>query len=99
MMKKIPCPKCDGWGHISIVSENSVSGYTCEECDGSGQVEVTMTNADRIRAMTGEELAEQFAQAFYKGYSTACQVVLYDGWRSKVKAEILAILQKPAEGD
>lgn len=58
MMKKIPCPKCDGFGHISVVGENSISGYQCDECCGTGQIEVPMTNADRIRAMTDEELAD-----------------------------------------
>lgn len=58
MMKKVPCPKCEGWGHIAIVSENSIGGRRCEECYGTGEVEVPMTNADRIRAMSDEELAE-----------------------------------------
>ena len=49
MSKTIVCPACDGAGW----SEN----HTCERCHGTGNVKRPMTNADRIRAMTDEELA------------------------------------------
>jgi len=98
MMKKIPCPKCDGWGHISEVGENSISGYTCKECNGSGQIEVSMTNADRIRAMSDEELA-----AYLLGISTAeCpfKEVRCDIYKDKTCAKCWADwLQQPAEGE
>ena len=57
MTKNIPCPKCDGHGIISEFTENSVSVQTCTVCDGLGHIEAPMTNADRIRAMSDEELA------------------------------------------
>ena len=89
---------------MSHDEENSVGGYTCEECDGSGHVEVTMTNADRIRAMTDEELA-LFVRAFinsshcpydWKGCENCwlkelCNANAYNGE--------LEWLQQPAEGD
>lgn len=63
-----------------------------------------MTNADRIRAMTDEELARQFAQ--YE-YSVAKEVLAHFGidiatmdYDAEVAAkDLLEQLQQPAEGD
>ena len=58
MIKEVPCMDCDGKGFIAIFSEYSVWSERCQNCGGTGIVKVPMTNADRIRAMTDEELAE-----------------------------------------
>lgn len=57
MLKTKPCPDCDGRGFIAEFTEYSVLGKKCSTCDGLGKIEVPMTNADRIRAMSDEELA------------------------------------------
>ena len=62
MTKTITCDKCNGRGHFTF--EQSGHGYAgvhvlrCEVCQGKGVVEVPVTNADHIRSMTDEELAE-----------------------------------------
>ena len=58
MIKEVPCMDCDGKGFIAKFSEYSVWSERCPNCGGTGIVKVPMTNADRIRAMTDEELAE-----------------------------------------
>ena len=60
--KLVNCPQCGGFGFTSTpVSKNYGTtvcrAKTCELCHGAGVIEVPMTNADRIRAMTDEELA------------------------------------------
>ena len=57
MAKQIVCPACNGYGFVSVCGENSIGAYTCDHCNGAGKIEVPMTNADRIRAMSDEELA------------------------------------------
>ena len=93
------CTKCWGAGRVHGGDENSTWSKTCEDCHGIGFVRVPMTNADRIRAMTDEELAEflddvQYREWEYrqenpreKGYFQSC----VEGW--------LNWLQQPAEGD
>lgn len=56
------CPKCGGIGVVYHV-EKITDGYrgevdTCPVCRGTGSVPVAITNADRIRSMSDEELAE-----------------------------------------
>ena len=58
MIKEEPCMDCGGKGFIAKFSECSVWSERCPNCDGTGIVKVPMTNADRIRAMSDEELAE-----------------------------------------
>lgn len=58
MIKEVPCMDCDGKGFIAKFSEYSVWSERCPNCGGTGIVKVPMTNADRIRAMSDEELAE-----------------------------------------
>lgn len=59
------CPECNGKGEVKYYreidrDENSVTveGHldVCHTCHGSGKK--TMTNADHIRSMTDEELAD-----------------------------------------
>ena len=49
-----------------------------------------MTNADRIRAMTDDELKKFLCS------NTQCRVCKYEGWGG---CELLEWLQQPAEGD
>ena len=58
MTKEVICPVCEGHGFSVVLSEYSISSHACDNCNGSGLIEVPMTNADRIRAMSDEELAE-----------------------------------------
>ena len=55
--KLVICEKCRGTGHVNGGNENSAWSKTCEDCHGIGFFRVPMTNADRIRAMSDEELA------------------------------------------
>ena len=57
-MKEVPCMECNGKGFIAKFGEYSVWSERCPNCGGTGIVKVPMTNADRIRAMSDEELAE-----------------------------------------
>ena len=63
MIKEVPCMECDGKGFIAKFGEYSVWSERCPHCGGTGTVKVPMTNADRIRAMSDEELAEQLVVA------------------------------------
>lgn len=58
MIKEVPCMECDGKGFIAKFGEYSVWSERCPNCGGTGTVKVPMTNADRIRVMSDEELAK-----------------------------------------
>lgn len=84
--KLVICEKCLGKGHVNGGDENSTWSKTCEDCRGIGFVRVPMTNADHIRAMSDEELAEWMAECnAYKENADASQ------W--------LPWLKQPAEGE
>lgn len=51
------CPACNGRGHINGGTEHSSWSRTCERCHGTGYTMVPITEGDRIRAMSDEELA------------------------------------------
>ena len=61
MTKQIVCAVCEGRGFVSWANNTedtcSTGSKTCPHCNGTGVLEVPMTNADRIRAMSDEELA------------------------------------------
>ena len=61
--KLVICEKCWGTGHVHGGEENSTWSKTCEDCRGIGFVRVPMTNADHIRSMTDEELANLLCTA------------------------------------
>ena len=54
--KKLVCYNCGGHGFITATYENGQTSAICPVCGGIGTHEIQMTNADRIRAMTDEEL-------------------------------------------
>ena len=85
MIKEVPCMECDGKGFIAKFGEYSVWSERCPNCGGTGIVKVPMTNADRIRAMSDEELAKWLE---YEGGGACAEVC---GW--------LEWLQQPAEED
>lgn len=58
MIKEVPCMECDGKGFVAKFGEHSVWSERCPNCGGTGIVKIPMTNADRIRAMSDEELSE-----------------------------------------
>ncbi len=61
--KVISCHVCHGSGSISKCGENRSWSETCGYCHGMGTEEVPITNADRIRAMRDEELADFFFES------------------------------------
>lgn len=84
--KLVNCTQCGGFGFTSTpVSKNYgitvCRAKTCELCHGAGVIAVPMTNADRIRAMTDEELAK---------------LLCCTGWRMIEQKECLEWLQQPA---
>lgn len=63
--KKLVCYNCGGHGFITATYENGQTSAICPVCGGIGSHEIQMTNADRIRAMSDEELAEFLFQVGY----------------------------------
>lgn len=65
--KIVHCTLCDGSGFVTRIHKTETScgiaRTTCPRCHGTGQKEVSMTNADRIRAMSDEELAKWITYA------------------------------------
>lgn len=85
----VNCPQCGGFGFTStpVSTDYEITvcrAKTCELCHGAGVIEALMTNADRIRAMTDEELAK---------------LLCCTGWRMIEQKECLEWLQRPAEED
>ena len=87
--KLVNCPQCGGFGFTStpVSTDYEITvcrAKTCELCHGAGVIEVPMTNADRIRAMSDEELSK---------------LLCCTGWRMIERKECLEWLQQPAEED
>lgn len=55
--KNLVCYNCGGHGFITTIYEGGQTSTICPVCGGIGTHEIQMTNADRIRAMSDEELA------------------------------------------
>ncbi len=58
MTKQVICFNCSGRGFVNRSTEKSMWSEQCEECHGSGVMEVPMTNFDRIKNMSIDEMAE-----------------------------------------
>ena len=76
------------------------------ECDKFNQqvLDKPMTNADRIRAMSDEDLADWLARTQIDNITEACQTIgleftCEEGTLEGTKAEVLEWLQQPAEGE
>lgn len=82
--KLINCPQCGGFGFTSMPVSTDYKitvcrAKTCELCHGAGVIEGPMTNADRIRAMSDEELVN-LHYSFFNGVehtNTGLQLVSY----------------------
>ena len=107
MIKEVPCMECDGKGFIAKFGEYSVWSERCPNCGGTGIVKVPVTNADKIRAMSDEELSDIFLRA---DFCKCCEhekdgvcnyicaypnIPLYDG----CKQAALTWMKQPAEED
>ena len=92
--KKLVCYNCDGHGFITATYENGQTSAICPVCGGIGTHEIQMTNADRIRAMTDEELNELFHEIYNAGAEDA---VAYEwGQRTNSFEWTTEWLQQPA---
>ena len=77
-------------GKMGVCEKNKTGCSTCDYLDGSGGKEIPdapLTNADRIRAMSDEELAE------FLGNWAQRHLV----WMCDSQGECLAWLQEPAK--
>ena len=92
MSKRIPCKRCSGKGYIYVTysegNTGSVTSHICPECCGAGVQFVPSTNADRIRAMSDEELKEFICSILQ------CEFCKFEGWGG---CELLEWLKQPAE--
>lgn len=92
MMKKVKCPNCDGVGHMRFYPDRKYPGALvadmCPKCYGTGQIEVPMTNADMVREMDDEAIANVLLDWFCIG-NREC----YTRNREEVRNEILQWLQ------
>ena len=92
--KKLVCYNCGGHGFITATYENGQTSAICPVCGGIGTHEIQMTNADRIRAMTDEELNELFHEIYNAGAEDA---VAYEwGQRTNSFEWTTEWLQQPA---
>ena len=78
MSKRIPCKRCSGKGYIYVTylegNTGTATSHICPECCGAGVQFAPSTNADRIRAMSDEELAAWMAECnAYREYANASQ--------------------------
>ena len=93
--KKLVCYNCGGHGFITTIYESGQTSAICPVCGGIGTHEIQMTNADRIRAMNDEELAEFIKHI--KIRAAFCKAVKdNDAFEELCSAEWL---QMPAEED
>lgn len=93
-MKQIACPECGGYGFVRTEhTENSVSARGCLTCNCDGFIDVPMTNADRIRAMSDEELAVVIAQG------VGCVLTAPNCRDDDCTPCVLKWLKQPAEGE
>lgn len=101
------CPECNGRGETIYYIETDRDENTvtvtqrkriCRTCNGSGKK--PMTNADRIRSMTDQELAV-FLSMDLKEPCDYCQLAVFDGACTETLCEdaMMKWLQQPAEGD
>ena len=95
--KLVICEKCLGTGHVNGGNENSTWSKACEYCHGIGFSRVPMTNADRIRAMSDEELAELLANETYRIAKPCFDAFGYGLEKHVIFAKRIEWLQQPSE--
>lgn len=100
MTKNIACPVCNGKGYVywnnSTENTNSTGSKTCPHCNGNGIREVDMTNADRIRNMSNEELAKFIPDWSYTN-ACKCDERPYVDCNNDCKKCVAEWLEQPAE--
>ena len=107
MIKEVPCMECDGKGFIAKFGEYSVCSEPCPNCGGTGIVKVPVTNADRIRAMSDEELAVFLDDLTclcvdcndHDGVNENCPIYKQGCGRYCEPKDLIDWLQQPAEED
>lgn len=73
MRKAITCQTCDGHGFVSVFSHDNegacsgVSSQTCNVCDGNGFVYVDMSEFDKVKSMTLDQMAIYLYQFAHLG--------------------------------
>lgn len=97
------CPYCGGHGYINQF-ENIEGGCRawaneCIACKGTGAILVPETNADRIRRMSDEELAEFLAEEQYRIANFIFQAAGYGLEKQAIYARRLDWLQQLYEGE
>lgn len=101
------CPHCEGRGYISRFEndENECRAWSekCVVCEGTGSILFPETNADHIRAMSDEELAE-FLNRVHVDPCSSCCGNLYWCRRNNAPEPVcqkhfLKWLQQPCEGE
>ena len=99
--KKLVCYNCGGHGFITTIYESGQTSTICPVCGGIGTHEIQMTNADRIRAMSNEELATFISEiADECERNTECNQHCYGcDIEYCVRESCLKWLQQPAEED
>ena len=99
--KKLVCYNCGGHGFITSTYENGQTSAICPVCGGIGTHEIQMTNADRIRSMTDEELATFISEiADECERNTECNQHCYGcDIEYCVRESCLKWLQQPVEED
>ena len=99
--KKLVCYNCGGHGFITATYESGQTSYICPVCGGTGTHEIQMTNADRIRAMSDEELATFISEITDEcERNTECNQHCYGcDIEYCVRESCLKWLQQPAEED
>ena len=99
--KKLVCYNCGGHGFITATYENGQTSAICPVCGGIGTHEIQMTNADRIRDMSDEELATFISEiADECERNTECNQHCYGcDIEYCVRESCLNWLQQPAEED
>ena len=90
--KLINCPQCGGFGFTStpVSTDYEITvcrAKTCELCHGAGVIEVPMTNADRIRAMSGEELAIFLCEWAQKPWAWEGDAGVVEHWLQQTEEE------------
>lgn len=101
MKKNIACPNCKGKGYNTVVTGDrndycGVANEMCPECNGTGLKLADMTNADRIRAMSNEELAKFIPDWSYTG-ACKCDEQPYVDCNNECDKCVLEWLKQPAE--
>ena len=86
--KKLVCYNCGGRSFITATYESGQTSAICPVCGGIGTHDIQMTNADRIRAMSDEELCDLLDEWWCMGANNDERLSYAD--------ERLAWLQQPA---